>query len=137
MQDILAQLPHRPPFLLVDRVIAREPGTRVVAEKMLTLGDPCFQGHFEGNPVLPGVLMLEMLAQAAGFLEAGSLQGQRIFLAGVQEARFKAAAFPGDRLELEVRPEAAFGGVSKVRGEIRRQGQTLCTATLLLKRGGP
>ena len=86
-EAIKAQLPHRYPFLLVDRVLEREPGVRVVAEKLLTVNEPYFQGHFAEQPLLPGVLMLEMLAQAGGFLEAESLHGAAIFLAGVQDAR--------------------------------------------------
>ena len=81
MTDIPAHLPHRYPFLLVDRVLEREPGVRVVAEKLVTSGEPYLQGHFGGRPLVPGVLLLEMLAQAGGFLEPDSLHGAAIFLA--------------------------------------------------------
>jgi beta-hydroxyacyl-ACP dehydratase FabZ len=134
MTDIPAQLPHRYPFLLVDRVLEREPGLRVVAEKLVTFNEPYLQGHFEGRPLVPGVLLLEMLAQAGGFLEAGSLHGAAIFLAGVQDARFKAPALPGDRLRLEVKADGAFGGLMKVRGTVSCEGRELCTAALLVKR---
>jgi 3-hydroxyacyl-[acyl-carrier-protein] dehydratase len=127
-------LPHRFPFLLVDRVVAREVGVRVVAEKLLTISEPYFQGHFEGRPLLPGVLMLEMLAQAGGFLEAEPLHGKAIFLAQVLDARFKGPAFPGDRLVLEVRPEASFGGLLRIEGTVNCEGRILCTAKLLLKK---
>jgi beta-hydroxyacyl-ACP dehydratase FabZ len=132
--DIQGHLPHRYPFLLVDRILEREPGVRVVAEKLLTIGEPCFQGHFQDRPLLPGVLMLEMLAQAGGFLEAESLHGAAIFLAAVQDARFKGPAFPGDRLRLEVRAEGAFAGLMKLKGTVTCEGRELCTATLLVKR---
>ena len=132
MTDIPAQLPHRHPFLLVDRVLEREPGVRVVAEKLVTQGEPCLQGR-AGAPV-PEVLLLEMLAQAGGFLEAESLHGAAIFLAGVQEARFQAPARPGDRLRLEVRVAGAFGGLMKLQGAASCEGRALCDASLLVKR---
>jgi 3-hydroxymyristoyl/3-hydroxydecanoyl-(acyl carrier protein) dehydratase len=131
---IPAHLPHRYPFLLVDRVLEREPGLRVVAEKLVTFGEPYLQGHFEGRPLVPGVLLLEMLAQAGGFLEAEPLHGAAIFLAGVQDARFKAPALPGDRLRLEVRADGAFAGLMKIRGTVSCEGRELCTAALLVKR---
>lgn len=134
MTDIPAHLPHRYPFLLVDRVLEREPGLRVVAEKLVTSGEAYLQGHFEGRPLVPGVLLLEMLAQTGGFLEAEPLHGTAIFLAGVQDARFKGPALPGDRLRLEVVAEGAFAGLMKVRGTVSCEGRELCTASLLVKR---
>jgi len=131
---IPAHLPHRFPFLLVDRVVEREVGVRVVAQKLLTITEPYFQGHFEDRPLLPGVLMLEMLAQAGGFLEAEPLHGKAIFLAQVLDARFKGPAFPGDRLVLEVEPEASFGGLLRIAGTVTCEGRILCTAKLLLKK---
>jgi len=135
MKDILDQIPHRFPFLLVDRILEREVGVRVRAEKLVTFGDPYLQGHFPGQPVLPGVLMLEMLAQTAAFLEGDSLIGRPIFLAQVVDARFKASAFPGDRLELEVVPDASFGALTRIKGTIRCEQRVLCTARLVLARG--
>ncbi len=134
MNEIPAHLPHRYPFLLVDRVLEREPGVRVVAEKLVTIGEPYLQGHFQGRPLVPGVLLLEMLAQAGGFLESDSLHGATIFLAGVQDARFKAPALSGDRLRLEVRADGAFAGLMKIRGVVSCDGRDLCTASLLVKR---
>jgi 3-hydroxyacyl-[acyl-carrier-protein] dehydratase len=134
MTDIPAHLPHRYPFLLVDRVLEREPGVRVVAEKLVTSGEPYLQGHFEGRPLVPGVLLLEMLAQAGGFLEPESLHGAAIFLAGVRDARFRAPARPGDRLRLEVQADGAYAGLMKIRGTVSCEGRDLCTASLLVKR---
>ena len=134
MAEIPAHLPHRYPFLLVDRILEREPGIRVVAEKLVTNGEPYLQGHFQDRPLVPGALLLEMLAQAGGFLEADSLHGSAIFLAGVQDARFRAPAFPGDRLRLEVKAAGAFGGVMKLLGTVSCEGRELCTASLLVKR---
>ena len=134
---IQEHLPHRHPFLLVDRVLEREPGVRVVAEKLVSYGDPILQGHFQGRPLVPGVLMIEMLAQAGGFLEADSLTGKAIFLAGVQDARFKAPAFPGDRLRLEVLSEGSFAGMMKLAGTVSCEGRVLCQAKLMVKKVGP
>ncbi|MBS1784951.1 MAG: 3-hydroxyacyl-ACP dehydratase FabZ [Acidobacteria bacterium] len=133
MPDARAHLPHRYPFLLVDRVLEREPGIRVVAEKLVSASEPYLQGHFPDRPLVPGVLMLEMLAQAGGFLEAEPLMGRAIFLAGVQDARFKAPAFPGDRLRLEVTFDAAFAGLMRVNGRVSCEGRELCAAKLLVK----
>ena len=132
--DVQAQLPHRYPFLLVDRVLVREPGVWVVAEKLISFSEPYFVGHFQDRPVVPGVLMLEMLAQAGGFLEADSLHGRAVYLAGVQDARFKAPAFPGDKLTLEVTSEGSFAGLMKVAGIVKCGDAVLCTAKLLVKR---
>ena len=137
MTDVQAHLPHRHPFLLVDRVLEREPGVRVVAEKLVSYGDPILQGHFADRPLVPGVLMIEMLAQAGGFLEAESLEGKAIFLAGVQDARFKAPAFPGDRLRLEVSSEGSFMGMMKVAGTVTCEGRILCQAKLMVKKVAP
>jgi 3-hydroxyacyl-[acyl-carrier-protein] dehydratase len=134
MSEIPAHLPHRYPFLLVDRILEREPGVRVVAEKLVTSGEPYLQGHFQDRPLVPGALLLEMLAQAGGFLEAESLHGSAIFLAGVQDARFRAPAYPGDRLRLEVKAAGAFGGIMKLSGTVSCEGRELCTASLLVKR---
>ena len=131
------QLPHRYPFILVDRVLVREPGVRVVAEKLVSATEPYFSGHFPERPLVPGVLMLEMLAQAGGFLEAEPLGGQAIFLAGVQDARFKAPAFPGDRLRLEVAFEDSFAGMPRIQGTVSCEGRELCTAKLLVKKVAP
>ena len=134
MTDISGHLPHRYPFLLVDRILEREPGARVVAEKLVIAGEPSLHGPSPDRPPVPGPLLLEMLAQAAGFLEADPLRGRAVFLAGVQDARFKAPVLPGDRLRLEVAPEGAFGGLLKVRGTVTCEGREVCAASLMVKR---
>lgn len=105
-KDILDFLPHRYPFLLVDRVLAFEPLQSLTAIKNVTVNEPCFQGHFPGYPVMPGVLILEALAQAGGILVLKSKPAdpkKKIFLfAGVEKVRFRKPVFPGDQLRLEI-----------------------------------
>ena len=103
IQDIL---PHRYPFLLVDRVISIEPMKKLVALKCVTVNEPFFEGHFPGHPVMPGVLILEALAQAAGLLAKASMAndpGDKVtYLMAIDNARFRKPVTPGDRLELHV-----------------------------------
>jgi 3-hydroxyacyl-[acyl-carrier-protein] dehydratase len=98
-------LPHRYPFLLIDKVIECEPGARLLGCKNVSFNEPFFQGHFPGNPVFPGVLMVEALAQATALLTSQSddqfVEGTTYFLAGVDKARFKKQVGPGDQLMLE------------------------------------
>ncbi|WP_306590521.1 3-hydroxyacyl-ACP dehydratase FabZ family protein [Geothrix sp. 21YS21S-4] len=131
MTDVPAHLPHRRPFLLVDRVVEREPGIRAVAEKLVTGQEPCFRGS---KGAVPAPLLLEMLAQTGGFLESDPLHGSAVFLAGIRDARFPAAAHPGDRLRLEAVADGAFAGMMKVQGTVTCDGRELCTASLLVKR---
>jgi len=104
IQGILERLPHRYPFLLVDRVIEVEPGRRLVAIKNVTINEPFFQGHFPGEPVMPGVLIIEALAQAGGILVSLSRENKSalFLLAGIRNARFRRPVRPGDQLRLEI-----------------------------------
>ena len=105
-QDILNLLPHRYPFLLVDRVVEYTPYESLTAIKNVTFNEPFFQGHFPDYPVMPGVLILEALAQAGGILVVKSMPeiiGAKIFLfTGIEKARFRKPVFPGDQLQLRV-----------------------------------
>jgi 3-hydroxyacyl-[acyl-carrier-protein] dehydratase len=105
-QDILNLLPHRYPFLLVDRVLEFEPFTSIVALKNVTFNEPFFPGHFPENPVMPGVLILEALAQAGGILVLKSnpdkMNGKMFFFTGIEKVRFRKPVTPGDQLMLRV-----------------------------------
>ena len=133
-QEIHSRIPHRHPFLFIDRVLEVEAGARVLAEKLVTAQEAFFQGHFPSNPVMPGVLMVEMLAQAAGFLDEGEPLGGPVFLAQILDARFKAPVKPGDRLLAEVSLDARFGSLIRVAGVIKCDGRPVCTARILLKK---
>jgi 3-hydroxyacyl-[acyl-carrier-protein] dehydratase len=104
--DIIRRLPHRYPFLLVDRVIAFTDGERLVAIKNVTANEPFFDGHFPGRPIMPGVLVCEALVQAGGLLAScsrdGLPAGKGVVLAGLERVRFRRRVIPGDQLRLEV-----------------------------------
>ena len=130
-------LPHRYPFLLVDRVIECEPGNRIVAYKNVTVNEPFFQGHFPQKPVMPGVLIIEAMAQATCLL---ALQSEKVsddaiyLLVGVDKARFKRQVEPGDKLQLEMellkhrRDLWVFTGKATVDGEMVASAEIMCTA---------
>ena len=103
--EVQSILPHRYPFLLVDRVVEFEPGQRAVGLKNVTINDPYFQGHFPGRPVFPGVLIVEALAQLGGVLaiRSSSVEGSPIvYLTGIDKAKFRKPVIPGDQIRLEV-----------------------------------
>ncbi|RDV84730.1 3-hydroxyacyl-ACP dehydratase FabZ [Ammonifex thiophilus] len=122
MMDVRAiqkLLPHRYPFLLLDRVTLLEPGKRAVGIKNVTVNEPFFTGHFPGYPVMPGVLILEALAQltAVAVLKLADFQDKIPLLAGIDKARFRRPVFPGDTLRLEVEVLRLKGMVGKAKGQ--------------------
>lgn len=115
-QDELQQiLPHRYPFLLVDRIEEMAPGERVVGIKNVTVNEPYFQGHFPGKPVMPGVLIIEAMAQvgAVAILSLPEYQGKIALFAGIDKARFRRQVVPGDQLRIEVKLLKLRGAVGK------------------------
>ena len=136
VEGIQKLLPHRPPFLLVDRVVEFEANRRLVALKGVTMNEPFFQGHFPGAPVMPGVLILEALAQAAALLAVlsltpGEADGKLTYLMGIDAARFRRPVVPGDRLELVVEVTKQKGAVWKQRAEARVDGQVVAEAEFM------
>ena len=115
IDDIQRILPHRYPFLLVDRILDMEPGKRVVGIKNVTVNEAFFQGHFPGKPVMPGVLVIEAMAQvgAAGILAMPEFEGKIALFAGIDKARFRRQVVPGDQLRIEVNVLRLRGSVGK------------------------
>jgi 3-hydroxyacyl-[acyl-carrier-protein] dehydratase len=130
--EIMRLLPHRYPFLLVDRVIALEPGRAVVAIKNVTANEPHFTGHFPERPIMPGVLMVEALAQAAGIavLALPEYRGKFALFAGIDECRFRRTVVPGDQLQLNVTIEKLRGMFGRARGVASVDGEVAAEATL-------
>lgn len=134
IQQIIAALPHRYPFLLVDRVIEIQEGARIKAYKNVTANEEFFNGHFPGNPVMPGVLIIEALAQAAALLalqsEKVDLGSKVIYLAGVDKARFRKPVRPGDRLDLDCTVLRRKGPIWKLTVIASVDGQKVAEAEL-------
>ncbi|MBT8084773.1 MAG: 3-hydroxyacyl-ACP dehydratase FabZ [Woeseia sp.] len=132
-------LPHRYPFLLIDRIVKCTPGEQITAIKNVTMNEPFFQGHFPGNPVMPGVLIIEAMAQAGGVLSHLSDSGLKprplYFLAGVDDARFRRPVTAGDQLELVVRKEKVRGGMWRYGCEAFVAGQLAVSARILCAPG--
>ena len=133
---IIKRLPHRYPFLLVDRVVEFEKGQRIKAYKNVTINEPFFQGHFPARPVMPGVLMLEALAQTAALLSFESIGEEPgddtvVYFVGIDGARFKRPVEPGDQLVLEASIERAKAGIYKYKARASVDGETAVEAELM------
>ncbi len=106
IKDIMQYLPHRYPFIMIDRVLELEPGQRIVTLKNVTINEPYFQGHFPDDPIMPGVLILEAMAQSAGVLTYESLPEDRrevlIYFMAIEKAKFRRMVVPGDQLRFEI-----------------------------------
>jgi 3-hydroxyacyl-[acyl-carrier-protein] dehydratase len=130
--DIMRILPHRYPFLLVDRILELEPGKRAVGIKAVTANEPQFTGHFPGRPIMPGVLMVEALAQTAGVavLSLDEYRGKLGLFAGIDDCRFRRLVQPGDTLLLKVTVEKLRGMFGRVRAVASVDGDVAVEATL-------
>jgi 3-hydroxyacyl-[acyl-carrier-protein] dehydratase len=133
---ILKKLPHRYPFLLIDRVVELDEGKRIKAIKNVTINEPFFSGHFPRRPVMPGVLMVEALAQAAALLSLESVGEQLdedtvVYFVGIDGARFKRPVEPGDQLVLEAWMERAKAGIYKYKVRASVDGDTAVEAELM------
>lgn len=133
---ILKLMPHRYPLLLIDRVLELEPGARIVALKNVSMNEPYFQGHFPELPVMPGVLMVEAMAQAAAVLTYVTMktsypEGTLFYFAGIDGARFKRPVGPGDQLRMEVTMDRIKRGVGKFTGRSFVDGEIACEAEMM------
>ncbi len=139
IHDILKYLPHRPPFLLIDRILEMKEGHSLVALKNVTMNEAFFVGHFPNKPVMPGVLILEALAQASGVLAYKSTNtlpsdGVLYYFAGIDNARFRRVVEPGDQLRLEVKVIRSKRDIWKLEGIAYVDGELACSAELLSAR---
>ena len=133
LPDVQRLLPHRYPFLLVDMVLECELGVRLVARKLVSHNEPCFRGHFAGEPVMPGLLVVEALAQAGGLLLLAGLDdpaGQVVYFASLDAVRWHGAVRPGDDLRLHVTVLKSRGALHKVHAEARVDGVLVCEGDL-------
>ncbi|MDT3671212.1 MAG: 3-hydroxyacyl-ACP dehydratase FabZ [Aromatoleum sp.] len=142
INEILQYLPHRYPFLLVDRVLEMEEGKRVLALKNVTMNEPFFPGHFPHHPVMPGVLIVEAMAQAAALLSFKTLgikpdENSVVYFAGIDNARFKRPVVPGDQLLFDVsitqgkRNIYKYKGVARVGEEVAAEAELMCALKTL------
>jgi 3-hydroxyacyl-[acyl-carrier-protein] dehydratase len=139
INQILQHLPHRYPFLLIDRVLSFEAGKEIVALKNVSMNEPFFPGHYPHHPVMPGVLVIEAMAQAAAILSFTSAENGKpddskvYYFVGIDGARFKRPVVPGDQLILKVKPTRnmrglwKFAAVAEVDGQVAAEAELMCT----------
>lgn len=130
---ILSVLPHRYPILLVDRVLEMEPGKRIVAVKNVTINEPVFLGHFPGRPVMPGVMLIEGMAQAGGLLllhDIPDRQNKLLLFASIEEAKFRRPVVPGDQVRYEIEVLRLRSTYCKLAGKALVDGQLAAEAVL-------
>lgn len=133
IQEILDLLPHRYPFLLLDRVVEFERAKRLVAIKNVTINEPFFQGHFPGYPIMPGVLVIEAMAQAGGILmmsEFPDRHSKLVVFTGIERAKFRRPVTPGDQLRFEIEVLAFRSRAGRMQGKATVDGKLACEATL-------
>jgi 3-hydroxyacyl-[acyl-carrier-protein] dehydratase len=129
-------LPHRPPFLLVDAIEEMEQWKRIVGIKNVTMNENYFQGHFPGKPIMPGVLIIESMAQTGGLLllkEVEDREKKLLYFVSIDNARFRRPVIPGDQLRIEMNVLAWRGGFCKLKGQATVNGELAAEATLMCK----
>jgi 3-hydroxyacyl-[acyl-carrier-protein] dehydratase len=133
IQEIMGLLPHRYPFLLIDRIVEFEPTKRLVAIKNVTINEPFFQGHFPGHPIMPGVLVVEAMAQAGGIIilhETPDRESKLVVFTGIERAKFRRPVTPGDQLRIEVDVLSFRPRAGRIEGRALVDGKLACEATL-------
>ncbi len=140
INEIKKYLPHRYPFLMIDRVLSVDVGKSLVAIKNVTVNEPCFTGHFPALPVMPGVLIVEALAQASGILIFQTIgrypdPKELFYLAGIDSTRFKRMVVPGDTMHLEIELLKERRGLWKFKGTAKVEGEVACVTEFMNIRG--
>jgi UDP-3-O-[3-hydroxymyristoyl] N-acetylglucosamine deacetylase / 3-hydroxyacyl-[acyl-carrier-protein] dehydratase len=133
IDEIMKILPHRYPFLLVDRILEVEPGTRIVGIKNVTINEPFFQGHFPGHPIMPGVLIVEAMAQVGGMLLLGFIpepESKVVYFTSLNNVKFRRPVKPGDQLRFELTVLQVRGTMAKMSGVARVDGEVVCEAEM-------
>ena len=134
VQEIMGYLPHRYPFLLVDRIVEYEEMKRIVGLKNVTINEPFFQGHFPGVPIMPGVLIIEAMAQVGGVLVFKTIpdrESKLVFFMGIENARFRRPVRPGDQLRLEMSVVKVKARVGKLQGRAFVDGALVAEAEIM------
>lgn len=133
IERIMELIPHRYPFLLIDRMVDIVPGESATGIKNVTVNEPCFQGHFPGHPIMPGVLIVESMAQTSAALVMQTLgkdaEGRVVYFMSVEGARFRKPVTPGDVMRINVKKQARRGNVWKFQGEATVEGNVVAEAT--------
>jgi beta-hydroxyacyl-ACP dehydratase FabZ len=133
IEEIINILPHRYPFLLVDRVLELEAGKRVVGIKNVTINEPFFQGHFPGHPIMPGVLIVEAMAQVGGLLLMGTVEepeSKVVYFMSLDNVKFRRPVKPGDQLRFEIEVLQIRGRVCRIKGVAKVDGEVACEAEM-------
>jgi len=133
VEDIMKVLPHRYPFLLVDRILELEPGKRVVGLKNVTINEPFFEGHFPGHPIMPGVLIIEAMAQVGGMLLLGAVpdpQSKVVYFTSLNNVKWRRPVKPGDQLRFELDMLQVRGMMCKMQGVAKVDGETVAEAEM-------
>lgn len=134
IEEIMRYLPHRYPFLLVDRIVEYEENRRMVGIKNVSINEPFFQGHFPGSPIMPGVLIIESMAQVGGVLVFKSIpdrDDKLVFFMAIENAKFRKPVRPGDQLRVEMEIVRVKGRVGKLRGKVYVDGQLTAQADIM------
>jgi beta-hydroxyacyl-ACP dehydratase FabZ len=133
IEEIMKVLPHRYPFLLVDRILEMEAGKRIVGLKNVTINEPFFQGHFPGHPIMPGVLIIEAMAQVGGMLLMGGIDGVEskvVYFMSLDNVKFRRPVKPGDQLRFELEMTQMRGMICKMRGVAKVDGEVAAEADM-------
>jgi 3-hydroxyacyl-[acyl-carrier-protein] dehydratase len=129
INEIMKYLPHRYPFLLVDRIVDLKPGERALGVKNVTINEPFFQGHFPGQPIMPGVLVIEAMAQVAGVTAFSSgMEGKSVYFMSIDNAKFRRPIVPGDQVMMEIKVLKQRGNVWKFSGVATVDGKPVAEA---------